>query len=179
MENSNIKKSAEMLILLRERKGWTQEELGKCLGIGKQMVSHWETARHPINPRYFEKIKKLLDVSNKEFHTLDYRNLGFHEEQEKLGTSQNIIKNEDYTFLHILDKLHPMIKSEILIILSEFASSYNHALSDKTVLTIDEMKQENLRLAFLILHSRNPDLEGMLKNIIDESNKKATDSKVG
>ncbi|MBR5329621.1 MAG: helix-turn-helix transcriptional regulator, partial [Firmicutes bacterium] len=34
---------ADRIMELRKKKGWSQEELGECLGVSRQSVSKWET----------------------------------------------------------------------------------------------------------------------------------------
>lgn len=50
------------LVYQRKRKGLSQEEFGKKLGVSKQMVSHWENGRNDINPKYHERICEILDI---------------------------------------------------------------------------------------------------------------------
>lgn len=51
------------LELYRRKKGLTQGELGVKLGVSKQMVSKWEKGKLFIDPKHWEKLTEILNVS--------------------------------------------------------------------------------------------------------------------
>lgn len=50
----------------RKRRGLTQPELGKLIGVSKQLISTWECNHQPIDPKHFDKLKSALRISEKE-----------------------------------------------------------------------------------------------------------------
>ena len=52
--------------LLRERKGMTQEELGKAVGVSSMAVSQWENNRAVPRMGSIERLSEALGVSKSE-----------------------------------------------------------------------------------------------------------------
>jgi transcriptional regulator with XRE-family HTH domain len=52
----------KMLRLLRERKGWTQKELGNKVGYGPDQISAMERGVRVTRPEFLEKADELLDA---------------------------------------------------------------------------------------------------------------------
>ncbi len=50
----------------RKRRGLTQPELGKFLGVSKQLISTWECNHQPIDPKHYDKLKAILRISETE-----------------------------------------------------------------------------------------------------------------
>lgn len=50
------------LEFLRRRRGITQEELGKSLGVSKQLISAWENNSVNIDPKHLDKLKDILQI---------------------------------------------------------------------------------------------------------------------
>ena len=50
----------------RKRRGLTQPELGKILGVSKQLISTWECNHQPIDPKHYDKLKTALRITEKE-----------------------------------------------------------------------------------------------------------------
>ena len=57
---------ADKIILLRKRKGWSQEELAEQLGVTRQSVSKWEGAQSVPD------IQKIIQMSEIFGVTTDY-----------------------------------------------------------------------------------------------------------
>lgn len=58
-----MEKTVEKIIELRKRKGITQEEFAKFLGVSISCVALWETGRRRINVNYLKKIAEFFNVS--------------------------------------------------------------------------------------------------------------------
>ena len=58
-----MEKTVEKIIELRKKKGITQEELAKNIGVTFSCVALWETKKRKINVNYLKKIAKYFDVS--------------------------------------------------------------------------------------------------------------------
>jgi|GEM_PF-6641432 len=50
------------LEFLRKRRGITQEELGKAIGVSKQLISAWENETANIDPKHLDKLKDILQI---------------------------------------------------------------------------------------------------------------------
>lgn len=50
------------LEFLRRRRGITQEELGKALGVSRQLISAWENETANIDPKHLDKLKDILQI---------------------------------------------------------------------------------------------------------------------
>ncbi len=48
---------------LREEKGWTQEQLGKMLGVQKSAVSKYETGKIPLTADTIQKLAEIFNVT--------------------------------------------------------------------------------------------------------------------
>lgn len=46
----------------RIARGWTQQELADKVGVNKQSVYHWESAKHPPEPENIEHLESILGV---------------------------------------------------------------------------------------------------------------------
>ena len=62
----------ERIRILREERGLSQKELGKCVGVSKQTVSNWENGS--ITPA-MDKFLKLIEF----FHTTPNYILGYED----------------------------------------------------------------------------------------------------
>lgn len=50
------------LSFYRKRRGLTQLEVGKALGVSKQLISAWENNAANIDPKHFDKLKTILQI---------------------------------------------------------------------------------------------------------------------
>lgn len=51
---------------IRRRKGFSQQKFGNVLGVSKQMVSSWENYKYRIDPKHYDKIKRIFGLSEAE-----------------------------------------------------------------------------------------------------------------
>ncbi|MBN2640376.1 MAG: helix-turn-helix domain-containing protein [Victivallales bacterium] len=79
---------AAKLTYCRKKKGLSQEELGKKLGLSKQMVSHWENARNEVPPKYHQKIAEALGIELHEILTTDVDSHFYASVSANLGSPQ-------------------------------------------------------------------------------------------
>lgn len=54
---------------LRISRGWTQEELGKKMGVQKAAVNKWETGQLDLKRSTIQRLCEIFDVSPLEFFT--------------------------------------------------------------------------------------------------------------
>ena len=59
-------KSGLLLQVKRKEKGWTQEQLGKYLGLSRQTISLYERNILIPRPKHMKKISEVLDTDIKE-----------------------------------------------------------------------------------------------------------------
>ena len=60
---------ANNLAYLRYKAGLTQAELGKKLGVSKQMISYLELGRNPLSIRHRIKLAAVLGVNEDDIKT--------------------------------------------------------------------------------------------------------------
>ena len=58
-----MNKTAELLISLRKRKGWTQNDLAQKLGVSSQAVSKWERGENLPDSMLLLSISKLYGIT--------------------------------------------------------------------------------------------------------------------
>jgi transcriptional regulator with XRE-family HTH domain len=87
---------------LRKEKGWTQNELGKILGLGENLVTHYERGVRFPRPEAIVNISKLFEVST------DYL-LGITDERNT--TNNSLTKNER---LDLIAKSNPILDNKYL-----------------------------------------------------------------
>ena len=58
-----MNKTAELLISLRKRKGWTQNDLAQKLGVSSQAVSKWERGENLPDSMLLLDLSKLYGIS--------------------------------------------------------------------------------------------------------------------
>lgn len=56
----------QALKFARNKKNWTQDQLGNELGVKKQTISHWEKGRIQMPPKYAAKIHELLGLTERD-----------------------------------------------------------------------------------------------------------------
>lgn len=52
------------LAFYRRKKGFTQEQLGKALGVSKQLISAWETGGARIDPKHKDLLQQVLQLDD-------------------------------------------------------------------------------------------------------------------
>ena len=82
---------ADKIILLRKRKGWSQEELAEQLGVTRQSVSKWEGAQSVPD------IQKIIQMSEIFGVTTDYL-LGLEDKRSRTLDISGLCE-EDIRFL--------------------------------------------------------------------------------
>ena len=82
---------ADKIILLRKRKGWSQEELAEQLGVTRQSVSKWEGAQSVPD------IQKIIQMSEIFGVTTDYL-LGLEDKRSRTLDISGLCE-EDLRFL--------------------------------------------------------------------------------
>jgi transcriptional regulator with XRE-family HTH domain len=53
--------TADIVKAIREQQGWSQEETGKIIGVGRSQICNVETGRHDLPS---SKLLALLDAAN-------------------------------------------------------------------------------------------------------------------
>ncbi|QYA42103.1 helix-turn-helix domain-containing protein [Macrococcoides bohemicum] len=60
---STPNKISEQIISLRNRRGWTQQQLADKVGVSKQSVSNWETGEKLPRMGKLEELAKIFNVT--------------------------------------------------------------------------------------------------------------------
>lgn len=132
---------ADKLILLRKRKGWSQEELADRLDVSRQSVSKWESAQA------LPELNKIVMLSNLFGVSTDYLLKDGTEETSVEHTGEALVKmvtlGEAQVYLSIMDKARFMIATGaflciispiVLILLSCF--SEQNMMNENTAVAI-------------------------------------------
>lgn len=68
----NKRKLAEKVMLLRTRRGWSQEKVCELMGVSAGLCGHWETARSMPSLLMAKKLADLFDITLDELvHGID------------------------------------------------------------------------------------------------------------
>jgi len=62
MPDTRAQQIAQTVRRARIAHDWTQDQLAAEVGVNKQTVYHWESAKHPPGPEHLRKLEEVLDV---------------------------------------------------------------------------------------------------------------------
>ncbi len=57
----------KVMMIYRENKGWTQQDLSKKIGVSIQNISHYENDRRPISHKLAYQLSNIFEVPIKRF----------------------------------------------------------------------------------------------------------------
>lgn len=155
---------ADKIILLRKRKGWSQEELAEQLGVTRQSVSKWEGAQSVPD------IPKIIQMSELFGVTTDYllkdeieeNNIETRIKVEEKGTEdtreaessglRTVTMREASEYLRLRREAAPkMAGATLLCVLSPVALLILSALSERPEISLSENMAAGVGLCVLLI----------------------------
>lgn len=140
---------ADKIILLRKRKGWSQEELAEQLGVTRQSVSKWEGAQSVPD------IQKIIQMSEIFGVTTDYLlkdEIGDTKTEDNPEELRVLTMNEASEYLRLRREAAPkMAGATLLCVLSPVALLMLSALSERPEISLSENMAAGIGLCVLLI----------------------------
>ena len=148
------------LEFLRKRRGITQEELGKALGVSKQLISAWENETANIDPKHLDKLKDILQIDESIVYGLFASNPPpITEEDENFITADLAKRIYDKAFERakirrglLLERIKEQIRKEYRDFTDEQCLEIIRAIPNETIsriFIIAEISRMNSSISFL------------------------------
>lgn len=149
----------QTLEFLRKRRGISQEELGKALGVSKQLISAWENETANIDPKHFDKLKEVLQIDDNIIYGLFGTHPPITEEDENFITADLAKKIYDKAFERakirrglLLERIKEQIRKEYRDFTDEQCLELIRAIPNETISRIfimAEISRMNSSISFL------------------------------
>lgn len=111
---------AEKIIMLRKRKGWTQEELAEQLDISRQSVSKWESGASVPDLDKIIKMSSLFDVTTDYLLKDETGHNAFSEDSERFTDNESIrsvTMDEANEYIDIIKNISKKIAAAVSILI--------------------------------------------------------------
>ena len=151
---------ADKIILLRKRKGWSQEELAEQLGVTRQSVSKWEGAQSVPDIQKIIQMSEIFGVTTdyllkdeiEDTKTEDKEVINRKESEDNPEELRVLTMNEASEYLRLRREAAPkMAGATLLCVLSPIALLMLSALSERPEFSLSENMAAGIGLCVLLL----------------------------
>lgn len=151
---------ADKIILLRKRKGWSQEELAEQLGVTRQSVSKWEGAQSVPDIQKIIQMSEIFGVTTdyllkdeiEDTKTEDKEIINRKESEDNPEELRVLTMNEASEYLRLRREAAPkMAGATLLCVLSPIALLMLSALSERPEFSLSENMAAGIGLCVLLL----------------------------
>ena len=151
---------ADKIILLRKRKGWSQEELAEQLGVTRQSVSKWEGAQSVPDIQKIIQMSEIFGVTTdyllkdeiEDTKTEDEEIINRKESEDNPEGLRVLTMNEASEYLRLRREAAPkMAGATLLCVLSPIALLMLSALSERPKFSLSENMAAGIGLCVLLL----------------------------